>query len=41
MKTYADKKAYVRPSNTAEGDAAIVKRDPSYKKSTTPYHPKP
>ena len=41
MKAYADKKAYVRPSYITEGDSVIVRWDPSYKKSATPYDPKP
>ena len=41
MKEYADRKAYVKPSHISKGDAVLVKRDPSHKKSTTPYDPKP
>ena len=41
MKQYADDKRYVKPSNISEGDAVLVQRDPSHKKSTTPYDPRP
>ena len=41
MKEHADKKSYVKPSNLFEGDKVLAKRDPSHKKSTTPYDPNP
>ena len=41
MKEYADSKIYVKPSRIAEGDTALAKRDPSYKKSATTYDPEP
>ena len=41
MKRYADDKAYVKRSKLAEGDTVMVKRDPSTKKSGTPYDPEP
>ena len=41
MKEYADSKIYVKPSRIAEGDTALAKRDPSYKKSATAYDPEP
>ena len=41
MKAYADKKAYVKPSEISIGDTVIVKRDPSAKKSQSPYKPEP
>ncbi len=41
MKQYADSKAYVRPSGIQRGDTVVLKRDPSYQKSQTPYEPKP
>lgn len=41
MKEYADRKAYVKPSNIRPGDTVLVKRDRSYKKSQTPYEPQP
>ena len=41
MKVYADSKANVKPQNISVGDTVIVKRDPSYVKSATPYDPKP
>jgi hypothetical protein len=39
MKKNADTKAYVKPSKISKGDQVIVRRDPSHKKSTTPYDP--
>ena len=41
MKKNADNKVYVKPSNFSKGDKVIVRRDPSHKKSTTPYDPTP
>lgn len=41
MKEYADQKSYVKPSSLSEGDKVLAKRDPSHKKSETPYDPKP
>ena len=41
MKKYADMKTYVKPSNITEGDKVLVRRDPSQKKSLTPYDPRP
>ena len=39
IKKSADNKACAKPSNLSEGDKVIVKRDPSHKKSSTPYDP--
>ncbi|CAB4011978.1 Hypothetical predicted protein, partial [Paramuricea clavata] len=41
MKKYADSKAYVKPSRVRPGDTVVLKRDPSHRKSETPYEPKP
>ena len=41
MKGYADSKANVKPSNISVGDTVVVKRDPSTKKSLSPYMPEP
>ncbi|XP_022807438.1 uncharacterized protein K02A2.6-like [Stylophora pistillata] len=41
MKSYADRKAYVKPSNLMTGDKVLVRRDPSGINSRTPYHPEP
>ena len=41
MKAYADSKANVKPSNISVGDTLVVKRDPSTKKSLSPYMPEP
>ena len=41
MKDYTDRKAYVKPSHISKGDTVLFKRDPSPKKSTTLYDPKP
>lgn len=41
MKLYADRKAYVVPSDLKENDTVLVKRDPSYKSSGSPYDPEP
>ena len=41
MKNHADNKVYVKPANFSKGDRVIMRRDPSYKKSTTPYDPTP
>ena len=41
MKEYADRKNYVKPSDIRVGDTVLVKRDNSYRKSLTPYDPKP
>ena len=41
MKAYADSKANVKPSNISVGDTVVVKRDPSTKKSLSPYMPEP
>ena len=41
MKVYADRKNYVKPSDIRVGDTVLVKRDKSYRKSLTPYDPKP
>ena len=41
MKAYADRKNYVKPSDICVGDTVLVKRDKSYRKSHTPYDPKP
>ena len=37
MKTYADNKANVKPSDLSVGDTVLVRRDPSEKKSESPY----
>ena len=39
MKAYADSKALVKPSSISVGDTVVVKRDPSTKKSLSPYMP--
>lgn len=41
MKEYSDRKVYVKPSHLSEGDKVLVRRDPSNKKSSTPYDPDP
>ena len=41
MKTYADAKAYVRPSEIKEGDTVFIKRDDTKRKRDTPYRPEP
>ncbi len=41
MKQYADFRAYVRPSGIQRGDTVVLKCDQSYRKSQTPYEPKP
>ena len=41
MKTYADTKAYVRPSEFKEGDTVFVRRDDTKRKRDTPYRPEP
>ena len=41
MKAYADSKTNVKPSNISVGDTVVVKRDPSTKKSLSPYMPEP
>ena len=41
MKSYADRKAYVKPSNLTTGDKVLVRRDPSGINSRTPYQPEP
>ena len=41
MKTYADAKAYVRPSQIKEGDTVLVRRDDMKRKRDTPYRPEP
>ena len=41
IKAYADRKNNVKPSDICVGDTALVKRDKSYRKSLTPYDPKP
>ena len=39
MKTHADAKAYVRPSEVKEGDTVFVRRDDTKRKRDTPYRP--
>ncbi|PFX13805.1 hypothetical protein AWC38_SpisGene22083 [Stylophora pistillata] len=39
MKSCADQKAYVKPSNLMTGDKVLVRYDPSGINSRTPYHP--
>ena len=41
MKAYADSKTNIKPSNISVGDTVVVKRDPSTKKSLSPYMPEP
>ena len=41
MKTYADAKAYVRPSEIKEGDTVFIKCDDTKRKRDTPYRPEP
>ena len=41
MKTYADRRVYVKPSSIATGDKVLVRRNPSRSSSGTPYNPKP
>ena len=41
MMTYADAKAYVRPSEIKEGDTVFVRRDDTKRKRDTPYRPGP
>ena len=41
MKTYADAKAYVRPSEIKEDDTVFVRRDDTKRKRGTPYRPEP
>ena len=41
MKAYADSKTNVKPTNISVGDTVVVKRDPSTKKSLSPYMPEP
>ena len=40
MKEYADRKAYVTPSNIKEKGIVLVRHGPSRKSSGTPYDPK-
>ena len=41
MRAYAESKANVKTSNTSIGDTVVVKREPSTKKSLSPYMPEP
>ena len=41
MKAYADNQAYVKPNNIQPGNFILLKRDKTYRKSETPYEPKP
>ena len=41
MNAYADSKAHVKPASISVGDTVVVKRDPSTKKSLSPYIPEP
>ena len=41
MKAFTDSKANFKPSNISVGDTVVVKRDPSKKKSLSPYMPEP
>ena len=41
MKTYANRRVYVKPSNITTGDKVIVRCNPSRSSSGSPYNPKP